>query len=440
MTNHPTYEILAKEIVYIIDNPNFAQPVSEFLNATGYKLDHSLNDPSTGFQAFGFTSVSNNSPVLVFRGTNEALDDVANSDSNGIGFGQFVANRDAIAVWLTRTAQTTQKKPDIIGHSLGGAIAQVTATELIDLIGEVVTFSSPGTSRAIADQFLQKGGENKAVTHYIVDGDVVSLAGEAFIAGTAMLLSFTNPEINPLYNLDKHQKIGRLLSTSPPGFTQTEISVRTLSHPAFTYFNSDYLEFLVAYSAINPSVAESLTSRGKVEALRKSGFSFQKFIIDVLERLALDQDNWLVGDAQNNTANGAAGNDTLIGKGGNDQLNGGAGKDKLIGVDLSDDCPGFQELDTLTGGDAADVFMLGNKKHTFYASGNQKALDYALITDFEAGDLIELPGKPTDYELKQAPHGLPEGIAIYLKAQDELIGIVQGKTDLVLDRQSFCFV
>ncbi|KAM3111817.1 hypothetical protein [Phormidesmis sp. 146-33] len=362
-TQHPVYEILAKEIAYILGNPEFDKPINEFLNTTGYKLDQSLNDPNTGFQAFGLTStIPNKPPVFVIRGTSEAIDDIANNDPQGIGSNQFAANREAIATWLIKS----DPRPDIIGHSLGGAIAQIIAAELIDLVGEVVTFSSPGTSCAIADQFLQRGGANKIVTHYIVDGDIVSLAGEAFIAGTAMLQSFTNPAINPLYNLDKHQKIGRLLSAPPPGFTQTKLSVKALNHPAFTYVNADYLEFLAAYRAIAPNVTHWLTSRQKVETLRRSGFSFQTFIVDVFDRLAPEKDNWLVGDSQDNTADGAGGNDVLIGKGGHDQLKGGHGKDTLIGVDPDSDRPGLQEIDTLTGGVSTDILVLGNKKHVFY--------------------------------------------------------------------------
>jgi serralysin len=228
---HPIYEIVAKEIAYVFDNSQFAQTVNEFLKSANYKIDQTFDDPDTGFQALGLISTScTKPPVFVIRGTSEPIDDRANHDPNCIGLNQFDANRDAIAAWLTQT----DAKPDIVGHSLGGAIAQIVATKLIDCIGEVVTFNAPGTSRAIAHQFLCNGGVRKTVTHYIVDGDIVSLAGECFIAGKVFFQSFTDPAIDPLSNLRKHQKIGRLLSTPPFGFTQSEISVNALNHPAFT--------------------------------------------------------------------------------------------------------------------------------------------------------------------------------------------------------------
>lgn len=278
-TQHPFYEILAKEIAYVFDDPRFNNPVDDFLHPQGYILDQSFDKANTGLRAFGLLPImTKKTPILVFGGSSsKAIDDIANNHPKGIGFKQFIENRDEIAAWLISIAQATGQKPSVVGHALGGAISQVVATELMDWVGEVVTFSSPGTSREIATQFVQNGGAKLSVTHYIIDGDIISLAGEAFIDGTAIVQCFTDCATEPLSNnIDKHHKIGRLLSNPPSGFTQTEVSVNALSHPAFTFFSPDYLEFLAAYYAINPEVALCLTSRGKFEALRQSGFALQK--------------------------------------------------------------------------------------------------------------------------------------------------------------------
>ncbi len=277
-TQHSFYEIIAKEIAYIFDNPKFDKSVDEFLHSKGYIIDLSFNElNNSGFRAFGLLPIAaRQAPILVFGGTSKAIDDIANNHSKGIGFNQFFEHQDAIATWLTNVTQATHQKSDIVGHGLGGAISQVVATELIDWVGQVVTFSSPGTSYEIATQFLQNGGANLTVTHYIIDGDIISLAGEAFIAGKVILQCFTDCAIKPFHNLDSPKKTGRLLSDPPFGLTQTEISVKALSHPSFTFFNADYLEFLTEYYAINPEVAWWFTSRGKFEALRRAGFSGQK--------------------------------------------------------------------------------------------------------------------------------------------------------------------
>ncbi|KJH69450.1 lipase family protein [Aliterella atlantica] len=271
---HPVYEILAKEIAYIFDNPEFDKPVNEFLCNTGYALGQAFSAPNIEFRAFGLLpTVAGRSPVLVLRGTNKAIDDIARDCHKAIGLSQFIKYQNELATWLIHATQTTHQKAVIVGHCLGGAIAQIIATELIDWIKEVVTFSSPGTSRDIAAKFIQHGGANLDVTHYVIDGDIISLAGEAFIAGKVIIQCFRDRTLNPLHNIDERQPFWRLLSNPPDGLAQTEISVQTLSHPTFTFFSTDYLEFLAGYYKINPEVALCLTSRGKFEALRKAGFS-----------------------------------------------------------------------------------------------------------------------------------------------------------------------
>ncbi len=275
--HHPVYEILAKEIAYVFDNPEFEKTVNEFLHTTGYMLHQAFNAPHMGFRAFGLLpTVAGRPPILVLRGTNKAIDDIAGDRTRALGLKQFIEYQHKIAAWLLDTTQITQQKSVIVGHALGGAIAQIVATELIDWIGEVVTFSSPGTSHEIVAKFLQHGGASLTVTHYIIDGDIISLTGEAFIAGKVIMQCFSDRILNPLHNLDARQKVWRLLSNPPLGLTQREISVQALSHPTFTFFSTDYLEFLAGYYEIDSEVALCLTSRGKFEALRRSGFSLPK--------------------------------------------------------------------------------------------------------------------------------------------------------------------
>ncbi len=92
---------------------------------------------------------------------------------------------------------------------------------------------------------------------------------------------------------------------------------------------------------------------------------------------------------------GEPGNDLIIGGSGNDTLFGEVGDDTLNGTDA--DAAGALEIDTLTGGAGADVFILGDTQTAYYSTGGN--LDYAVITDFTNGiDTLQLHGSATDYQ------------------------------------------
>ena len=92
--------------------------------------------------------------------------------------------------------------------------------------------------------------------------------------------------------------------------------------------------------------------------------------------------------------NGGAGNDSLTGTFAADSVAGGTGerayRHGLIGA---------AEIDTLTGGTGNDVFVLGTTYVRLYddnATGGGTA-GYALITDFTAGDKLQLKGTAAQY-------------------------------------------
>jgi serralysin len=368
------YESLAKLIAYVDDRPEFQSQVAVFLNSVGYRIDRSLDDPATGFHAVGLVSTTpDKPPVLVFRGTDGASDDPALGDRRAIGFNQIEANKLAISDWLTRIAQDPSNPdrllPDAIGHSLGGALAQLAAAQITSLVGDIVTFNSPGTSRTAVNTFLSNGGADKNVTHYVVNGDIVSLGGEAFLPGTAILLSYTDPQIdptivlsgNPIIARDKHTRRD-LLSNPPVGFSQTEISVGQLSSPTFTYTNdSDFREFSLALAVANPQLLAASSTRGALEFTRISDrFSFIGLIDLGLAALSPINPNLLVGDDLNNFALASQGNDSIFGGSGNDTLFGGQNNDLSIGGRNDDLLSGDRGADTIYGGSGNDTLLGGN--------------------------------------------------------------------------------
>ncbi len=157
-------------------------------------------------------------------------------------------------------------------------------------------------------------------------------------------------------------------------------------------------------------------------------------------------DDYLDGEKGQDILIGGDGNDTLVGGLGNDVLKGENGNDVLTGVDINAINPGIEEIDTLTGGIGSDIFVLGDANNVYYDSpndGNSSDGDYALISDFNsAEDVIQLHGKASDYLLTPFTQGNLGSTAIFVKTsgQNELIGIVQGATNLSLDGKSFKFV
>lgn len=193
----------------------------------GYQVAESYTDPKTGMSYAVYTSPKNK-PVVAFRGTQAAegdLRDIATDlDPRGVGFAQFQNNAEQLR-------QVSQKYPGAVvtGHSLGGALAQRYASNFG--AGELVTFNSPGIDSGTAKQF-QKG----KVTHYVADGDLVSLGGEKFVKGDVKIVSFKSGKTPIIGNTaDKH------FATIQAGLIgMKDANVRTitadqLSDPNFKY-------------------------------------------------------------------------------------------------------------------------------------------------------------------------------------------------------------
>ncbi|WP_017718000.1 calcium-binding protein [Kamptonema formosum] len=115
-----------------------------------------------------------------------------------------------------------------------------------------------------------------------------------------------------------------------------------------------------------------------------------------------DGNDRLLGSAGNDQLYGENDSDTLIGGTGNDQLWGGTGNDSLNGDDGNDTLAGATsvsmngEVDVLTGGAAADTFVLGDSSGVFYLGSS-----WAIIQDFswQQGDQIQVRGSRSEYSL-----------------------------------------
>jgi hypothetical protein len=142
-------------------------------------------------------------------------------------------------------------------------------------------------------------------------------------------------------------------------------------------------------------------------------------------------DDQVYGDDGNDLVNGGDGNDRVFGGKGNDRVIG------LLSAETSQSNFGKGEIDTLTGNEGNDIFVLGDvlpngTPVVFYDDGDATTAgtgDYASIADFGTGrDSIQLTGSAANYSLGEAPTGLPSGTGIFSNSDTtpELIAIVAG--------------
>lgn len=160
-------------------------------------------------------------------------------------------------------------------------------------------------------------------------------------------------------------------------------------------------------------------------------------------------DDVIDGGLSNDRLWGNLGDDTLMGDEGKDILKGGRGSDHLLGGLNNDILIGSgyfrtgdnsSEVDTYTGGEGADKFVLGNRSHAFYTLGGDK--DYALITDLNTvdGDTIQLNGQ-FSYSLGAIPNGIANGRGLFLEkdGDQELVAVIQSDSEFALTDSAFVY-
>ncbi|HEY9848183.1 MAG TPA: Calx-beta domain-containing protein [Leptolyngbyaceae cyanobacterium] len=282
-SKHKRYEFFVKDSAYGLD-----WQIGDDVG-NGYKVNRIFEDSkttNTGFFALGLTSDLGETPLLAIRGTEptKITDILADTNPFGIGFNQFQANKTAVTDWLNEQNQQN-RTVDITGHSLGGALTQLLAADFTSRggkLGEVVTFNSPGIDREQVGQF--KAENAGSVTHYIVSGDLVSLAGEAFLPGKYELFSYPglldylknatfNKHLNPVlvdavgYN-GKNPEAGLTIQKgierkSSASVEPSPDNPLALNSPLFTYIDPDFFTFVLAAS----SVTQKLPLPPQIKAL-----------------------------------------------------------------------------------------------------------------------------------------------------------------------------
>lgn len=128
--------------------------------------------------------------LIIFSGTDPTdIEDVLTDLSMGsVGNAQYEdkINHQLIQEMFRLASQLSKSgKSLVIGHSLGGSLAQIAASEFGSQIAELVTFNSPGVGTGRLRDFKKQNSEDMPeVTHHINYGDMADMLGEGHIPGT----------------------------------------------------------------------------------------------------------------------------------------------------------------------------------------------------------------------------------------------------------------
>jgi hypothetical protein len=147
-------------------------------------------------------------PVVAFRGTvpSKAQTVIADLDPTGIGMYQFNPNRALIEGQVQAAASHGQIISS--GHSLGGALAQITAATFPGSVERIVTFQAPGIPKEMVQQLEKYNAEHpdQAIesSHHRVKGDLVPLGGEALTPGVIHNHKFTDGNLFQRNPIAKH--------------------------------------------------------------------------------------------------------------------------------------------------------------------------------------------------------------------------------------------
>jgi len=285
-------EVLARAVAY----ENNLSVGSTPLAGSDYVVNHVFNNTHDGFAAVGLISPTV-APVLVLRGTDGSKDVTADANRTGVGFNQFSDNwlgKKGVKAWLdsgpVTNSETHYGAVDIVGHSLGGALAQWIAaayTHARHDVGRVVTFNAPGISASYAKRF--NASRAISVIDYITSDNIVSMGGQAYISGQYDLVHYNSESklatnLTAIFSWELTKHTTPVLSDAAGGTVPADETIDApaptsqLSSKTFVYSDAEYSDMLADLKAaisVFPSYRKlpaALTSRATTEAARPSLF------------------------------------------------------------------------------------------------------------------------------------------------------------------------
>ncbi|MBD2575226.1 FG-GAP-like repeat-containing protein [Arthrospira platensis] len=270
---------------------------SEIIDNTINKIEQRILEPEHNWTfATGTIYDGNLAPILANRGTQDQLDIFDDLSPEGVGFVQFMTNFEEIKSWLQEVSQPEKleeneaalftHKPNITGHSLGGALTQWIASEYLSTtdqqfaLGRLEAFNMPGISEEYANKIDPNRVDN--ITLNIMSGDIVSLPGEQYLPNANVNVFWYGLGWD-VFNISQRSifqthSVPMYLEQSGEWEKPEDLISRTITSSEasdffFTYFpDPDYFSFLAGLSMV-PIIGQlspALVYRGTTELVRSS--------------------------------------------------------------------------------------------------------------------------------------------------------------------------
>jgi hypothetical protein len=199
------HEILAKKLPYsnLKEGESLRLPQQnspgEEIRWIDYKVDEKLF-LSKSIPVYGLLPCepSQGSPYLIFKGStfptlNSLLskgDTIAtwraDFDTAGVGKRAFSKGKEAIKQWLIKANELTGSQADMIGHSLGGAFAQLGASspELAPYVKRALVFNAPMVRGDVKEKYHEiDSTERPLIQGYSCRDDLLTKIGGEFLLG-----------------------------------------------------------------------------------------------------------------------------------------------------------------------------------------------------------------------------------------------------------------
>ena len=287
------YEYIARDVAYDLTLSKGSVVAHETAIAGVkyyFKVDEEFHTVD-GFDAYGLVQtdgagnvLKNGNAILACRGTEPTsqeyfLDVISDANPSGIGDNQYTSGILSVNSWLNKF-ENTGFRINFTGHSLGGALAQMFASQSTVKSSKLVTFNSPGMGFGFPDTSLAE-----YVHHYVNSGDMVSMAGMKFTDGEYSLLQNTyncgKSYVDALTYLFMAQHCNtRFFSDDTGGLNNDIVALAAgqdsslLSSGDFSYlaspekFNAEYAKAILRVSCGQLWLANLMTKRSSVEGVR----------------------------------------------------------------------------------------------------------------------------------------------------------------------------